>query len=91
MIICTGCISYNFSITCSIKFTVLDMSGQGRYRSLWEQYYKTAEAIIFVIDSNDKLRCVVARDELENLLHHEGIEETWTQYMKYMSTILRYD
>ncbi len=48
------------------------MSGQGRYRNLWEQYYKTAEAVIFVIDSNDKLRSVVARDELESLLNHSG-------------------
>ena len=56
----------------SIRFTVFDMSGQGRYRSLWEQYYRTAEAIIFVVDSNDKLRMVVAQDELEALLNHPG-------------------
>ena len=61
-------LSFHFSI----KFTVFDMSGQGRYRNLWEQYYKTAEAVIFVIDSNDKLRSVVARDELESLLSHSG-------------------
>ena len=49
------------------------MSGQGRYRSLWEQYYRDAEAVIFVVDSSDKLRTVVARDELESLLNHSGI------------------
>ena len=57
----------------SIIFTVFDMSGQGRYRSLWEQYYRDAEAVIFVVDSSDKLRTVVARDELESLLNHSGI------------------
>ena len=36
------------------------MSGAGRYRNLWEQYYKDAQAIIFVIDSSDKLRMCAA-------------------------------
>ncbi len=39
-----------------LNFTVFDMSGAGRYRVLWEQYYREAQAIIFVIDSADKLR-----------------------------------
>lgn len=49
------------------------MSGQGRYRNLWEKYYSGAEAIIFVIDSSDKIRLAVAKDELHNLLQHEGM------------------
>lgn len=48
------------------------MSGQGRYRSLWEQYYRESEAIIFVIDSSDKIRIEVAKNELHTLLQHEG-------------------
>lgn len=40
----------------ALTFTVFDMSGAGRYRTLWEQYYAEAEAIIFVIDAADKLR-----------------------------------
>jgi ADP-ribosylation factor-like protein 6 len=55
-----------------IDFTVFDMSGQSKYRSLWEQYYEESEAIIFVVDSADKLRIKVARNELENLLDHPG-------------------
>lgn len=55
-----------------IDFTVFDMSGQSKYRSLWEQYYEEAEAIIFVIDSADRLRIKVAQNELENLLDHQG-------------------
>ncbi|KAI8488196.1 PREDICTED: ADP-ribosylation factor-like protein 6 [Branchiostoma belcheri] len=57
----------------SLSFTVFDMSGQGRYRNLWEHYYKDAQAIIFVIDSSDKLRMVVAKDELEQLLNNQDI------------------
>ena len=48
------------------------MSGQGRYRTLWEHYYAQSEAIIFVIDAADDLRFAVAQNELEMLLQHEG-------------------
>uniref|UniRef100_A0A7S4BDB3 ADP-ribosylation factor-like protein 6 n=1 Tax=Chrysotila carterae TaxID=13221 RepID=A0A7S4BDB3_CHRCT len=51
-----------------ITFTVFDMSGQGRYRNLWEHYYKEVAGIIFCIDSTDKIRMCVAKDELESLL-----------------------
>ncbi|MBV95259.1 ADP-ribosylation factor-like protein 6, partial [Eschrichtius robustus] len=54
----------------SLSFTVFDMSGQGRYRNLWEHYYKEGQAIIFVIDSSDRLRMVVAKEELDTLLNH---------------------
>ncbi|XP_029315291.1 ADP-ribosylation factor-like protein 6 isoform X1 [Cottoperca gobio] len=57
----------------SLSFTVFDMSGQSRYRNLWEHYYKESHAIIFVIDSGDKLRMVVAKEELDTLLKHEDI------------------
>lgn len=56
-----------------LTFTVFDMSGHGRYRVLWEQYYREAEAVIYVIDSADRLRLVVAKDELENMLKHPGL------------------
>src|SRR6056300_106798 len=55
-----------------INFTVFDMSGQGKYRSLWEKYYHEAEAVIFVVDAADELRFGVARNELELLLEHDG-------------------
>ena len=54
----------------NLSFTVFDMSGQGRYRNLWEHYYKDAQAIIFVVDSSDKLRMVVAKEELDLLLQN---------------------
>ncbi|KAL8559203.1 ADP-ribosylation factor-like protein 6 [Nucella lapillus] len=57
----------------ALSFTAFDMSGQGRYRNLWEHYYKECHGVIFVIDSSDKLRMVVAKDELELLLHHADL------------------
>merc|ERR1711937_575074 len=52
----------------NISFTVFDMSGQGRYRNLWEHYYKDVQAVIFVVDTSDKIRMCVAKDELDTLL-----------------------
>jgi ADP-ribosylation factor family len=60
----------------NIHFTAYDMSGQGRYRSLWEHYYADVQAIIYVVDSTDKLRMCVAKEELEQLLHHEDIKRS---------------
>lgn len=40
----------------AISFKIFDMGGAGRYRSLWEEHYKEAEAVLFVVDSTDQLR-----------------------------------
>jgi len=53
-----------------INFTVFDMSGAGKYRPLWEHYFKDANAIIFVIDCSDKLRMCRVKEELKILLEH---------------------
>lgn len=45
----------------------------GKYRNLWESYYASAQAIVFVVDSADRLRMSVARDELWMLLDHKDI------------------
>ncbi|KAB7507565.1 ADP-ribosylation factor-like protein 6 [Armadillidium nasatum] len=60
--------------TKNVSFTAFDMSGQGRYRNLWEAYYADCQGIIFVVDSSDKLRLVVAKDELDQLLHNPQIK-----------------
>ena len=51
------------------------MSGQGKYRDLWQQYYDICEAIVFVIDSADELRIKVAKNELDMLLANETIKK----------------
>lgn len=49
------------------------MSGAGRYRNLWEHHFRSCQGIVFVIDSSDKMRLVVVRDELDILLQHPDI------------------
>ena len=42
---------------------------------MWEMYYADAKGVIFVIDSADRLRMAVAKDELETILEHEAINK----------------
>lgn len=41
--------------------------------SLWLPLIRNAQAVIFVLDSSDRLRIAVAREELELLLKHSGM------------------
>merc|ERR1712159_413633 len=54
------------------EFEAIDMSGQSRYRTLWEHYYEDASGIIFVIDSSDDFRMKVVSDEIGLMLSHAG-------------------
>lgn len=49
------------------------MSGAGRYRNLWEHHFRSCQGIVFVIDSSDRMRLVVVREELAILLGHPDI------------------
>ena len=52
----------------NINFTVWDVGGQEKIRTLWQYYYQNTQGIIFVVDSNDTERIDEARDELNRLL-----------------------
>ena len=58
----------------SLAFTTFDMSGQGRYRNLWEHYYKDCHGIIFVVDSSDKMRMPVVKDELTGMIESNDLK-----------------
>ncbi|KAL7736697.1 hypothetical protein ACLKA6_015559 [Drosophila palustris] len=60
-----------YSTGVSIK--AMDMSGATRYRNLWEHQFKNCQGIIYVIDSSDRMRFVVVKDELDLVLQHPDI------------------
>ncbi|CAI5446039.1 unnamed protein product [Caenorhabditis angaria] len=62
----------NFS-TGNLTFNAFDMAGQGKYRSMWESYYGTSQALIFVVDSADRMRIPLARDEFWMIMDHKDI------------------
>tara|TARA_A100001388_G_C28598142_1_gene416797 strand:+ start:131 stop:679 length:549 start_codon:yes stop_codon:yes gene_type:complete len=52
-----------------------DLGGQSSLRSMWKHYYEGSDAIIFVVDSNDKDRLQEASDELYELLDNQYLKD----------------
>jgi ADP-ribosylation factor protein 1 len=52
-----------------------DVGGRDKIRPLWRHYYQGTDAIIFVVDSNDKERIPEAREELERTLCEEQLRD----------------
>merc|ERR1712159_733582 len=51
----------------NIRFTVWDVGGQDKIRLLWRHYYQNTQALIFVVDSNDRHRIEDVRHELAKI------------------------
>ncbi|XP_019180141.1 PREDICTED: ADP-ribosylation factor-like protein 5 isoform X2 [Ipomoea nil] len=58
----------------NIRFEVWDLGGQERLRTSWATYYRGTNAVIVVIDSTDRARISIIKDELFNLLPHEDLQ-----------------
>jgi ADP-ribosylation factor-like protein 1 len=59
----------------NIKFQVWDLGGQTSIRPYWRCYYPNTDAIIFVVDSADRERLAVARQELQAMLDEEELKD----------------
>eukprot|EP00249_Psilotum_nudum_P010730 c22724_g1_i2 orf=451-954(+) len=59
----------------NIKFTVWDVGGQDKIRRFWRHYFGSTQALLFVVDSNDKERIGVARHELQWILDEEELRD----------------
>ena len=59
----------------NIKFTVWDVGGQDKIRLLWRHYYQNTQGLIFVVDSSDKDRIDIAREELQRMLGEEELRD----------------
>jgi ADP-ribosylation factor protein 1 len=59
----------------NINFTVWDVGGQDRIRPLWRHYYLNTQALIFVVDCNDRDRVKEARDELHRMLNEDELKD----------------
>ncbi|XP_030369404.1 ADP-ribosylation factor-like protein 3 [Scaptodrosophila lebanonensis] len=58
------------------KLRFLDLSGQWGRRQIWRNYYGSANALIYVIDSTDAQRLGEARSELFDILLDKRLENT---------------
>jgi ADP-ribosylation factor 1/2 len=57
-----------------LDMTVWDIGGQDLLRKLWRHYYTNVDAIIFIVDSNDRERIDLAATELFNVLQDEELK-----------------
>ena len=55
------------------KLNCWDVGGQKTIRSYWRNYFEQTDGIVWVVDSADKRRLQVCRDELHQLLGQEKL------------------
>jgi len=53
--------------------TIWDVGGQDKIRPLWRHYYTNVDALIYVVDANDKERFELASEELHRLLSEDQL------------------
>lgn len=58
----------------NIRFTVWDVGGQKRIRSLWSHYFVNTSAVIFVLDSADGDRIEEAAQELHSMMENDELK-----------------
>jgi ADP-ribosylation factor protein 1 len=58
------------------QLTCWDVGGQDKIRPLWRHYYEGTQALIYVVDSNDRDRIGEAADELHKSLDYEELQNT---------------
>jgi len=56
-----------------ISFTIWDVGGQDKLRRLWKHYFSGTDAIIYVVDSNDRDRIDLAREELHKAIFDDEL------------------
>jgi len=59
----------------NINFTVWDIGGQDKIRPLWRHYYEHTDAMIWVVDSNDRERMVEAGATLQKVLKDDLLQK----------------
>lgn len=59
----------------NLKFQVWDLGGQTSIRPYWRCYYSNTDAIIYVVDSADKDRIGISKQELVSMLEEEELKK----------------
>ncbi|KAH7961563.1 hypothetical protein HPB52_010429 [Rhipicephalus sanguineus] len=56
----------------NVHFIMWDLGGQESLRATWNTYYSNAEFLIVVVDSMDRERLPLTKEELWKMLSHES-------------------
>ena len=57
-----------------VRFQVWDLGGQDKLRKVWSTYYVGAHAVVLVIDSTDRERLPVVREELTAITANDELQ-----------------
>ncbi|XP_026218253.1 putative ADP-ribosylation factor-like protein 5C [Anabas testudineus] len=57
------------------NFLVWDIGGQDSLRASWHSYYCNTEFVILVVDSTDRERLTLTKEELHRMLAHEELQK----------------
>mmetsp|Transcript_33267 Transcript_33267/g.54958 ORF Transcript_33267/g.54958 Transcript_33267/m.54958 type:complete len:183 (-) Transcript_33267:362-910(-) len=57
----------------NIRFQVWDLGGQDKLRRVWSTYYVGAHAVVLVVDSMDRARLPLLRDEFASLTANDEL------------------
>jgi len=60
-----------------VKFTVWDVGRQDKIRAFWKHFFPNTQGLIFVVDSSDKDRIELAKEELHKLLGEEELKDAF--------------
>lgn len=59
----------------NIRFEVWDLGGQDSLRPSWATYYRGTHAVLMVVDSTDRSRIAIVKDELFRILQHDELQQ----------------
>jgi small GTP-binding protein len=59
----------------NLSFELWDLGGQANQRSAWSRYFNNVDAIIVVLDSSDRERIPIAKQELYQILATKDLEK----------------
>ncbi|CED85272.1 arf sar family protein [Phaffia rhodozyma] len=60
----------------NLKFNLWDIGGQSSLRQSWSSYYSKTQAVILVVDSTDRARLGLVRDELARMVGDENLRDS---------------
>ena len=59
----------------NLTIKMWDLGGQDRLRALWPHYFGQTDGVVFVLDSNDRDRFELAKEELHTLMSHKELND----------------
>ena len=59
----------------NFEFTAWDVGGKDKIRPLWRHYFQNTQALVLVVDANDRDRIDQARDEIHRMLTEDELRD----------------